>query len=161
MTQQTAVSRLPPRPGPRVMRWRGRAGGLLMACASLALPVAAPGLARQEWHWPLPGSVDAGAILCMVPGAVLVAVLAPLAAYRRRDALTMLFFPPAGIRAAWIIGTRLARLPHRDWPVRAADGVPLHGRRAGQLAVAVACCRRWLRSRRRGAGRLEQRTEGP
>jgi len=53
--------------------------------------------------------------LAQLSGVILIALLAPRVAYRRRDALT-LAFPPAGIRTAWIIGTRLAQLPNRTWP---------------------------------------------
>lgn len=66
---------------------------------------------------------------------VLTALLAPRVAYRSRDAL-MLLFPPAGIRLAWVIGTRLGQLPHRDWPAR-TDGIPLQGRQAARIAAAV------------------------
>ena len=84
----------------------------------------------------------------MCPGAVLIAVLAPLVSYRRRDALTMLLCPPAGIRMAWIIGTRLGQLPHRDWPTRAAT-IPIPGRPAGWLAIVMNHYTRW-RQRRLG-----------
>ena len=109
-----------------------------------------------EWHWPLPGALDLGAILGLVPGAVLVAVLGPLVSYRRRDALTMLFFPPAGIRIAWIIGTRLGQLPHRNWPAR-TDALPLQGRQAARIAQAVNRYRLW---RQRRAGRAATPANG-
>jgi len=56
-------------------------------------------------------------------------------AYRRRDAL-MLLFPPYGVRFAWVIGTRLGQLPHAGWPAR-TDAFPVHGRHAARIAVAV------------------------
>jgi len=111
-----------------------RIGGLLMAGACVA-PVLIPGLPGLEWNWPLPGSVDLGAILIALPGAALVAVLAPGAAYRRRDALSVIFFPPAGLRIAWIIGTRLAQLPYRTWPAR-QDVIPVHDRHYAWIALA-------------------------
>ena len=56
-----------------------------------------------DWHWF--GSVvfHYGEALSIFPGAVLTTLLAPRVAYRRRDALALLF-PPGGIRIAWIIG---------------------------------------------------------
>lgn len=93
-----------------------------MVGACLA-PLLIPGLPGLQWNWPLPGTVELGAILTAVPSAALVALLAPLVSYRRRDALTVIFFPPAGLRVAWIIGTRLAQLPHRNW-VESGDGLP-------------------------------------
>lgn len=83
--------------------------------------------------------------LSLLPGVVLAALLAPLVAYRRRDALT-LFFPPRGIRVAWIIGVRLGQLPHRDWPTR-ADGIPLQDRHAARIAAAVNNYRLWRQRR--------------
>jgi hypothetical protein len=66
-----------------------------------------PQLHELQGHWFLPGTFGYGEVLSTLPGAVLVGMLAPLVSYRRRDALTMLLFPPVGIRMAWIIGTRL------------------------------------------------------
>lgn len=88
-----------------------------------------------DWHWS--GSVvfHYGEPLSLLPGVVLTAWLAPRVAYRRRDALALLF-PPGGIRVAWIIGTRLGQLPHRDWPNR-TDGIELQGRHAARIAAAV------------------------
>lgn len=124
-----------------------------MIGACFALWLAVPPF---EWHWPLPGSLDLGAILGQLPGAVLVALLAPFVSYRRRDALTMLFFPPAGIRIAWIIGTRLGQLPERDWPTR-KDTLPVQGRQAARIAIAVNRYRLW---RQKSAERAAtQRTE--
>jgi hypothetical protein len=108
----------------------------------------------MQWHWF--GSVwfMYGVPLSLMPGAVLVGLLAPLVAYRRRDALT-LFFPLGGIWVAWIIGTRLGQLPYRTWSAR-ADDIPLHGRPATRFAVAVRSYRLW---RERRAERQRQRTE--
>jgi uncharacterized membrane protein len=98
-----------------------------------------------DWHWF--GSVvfHYGEALSMLPGAVLTALLAPRVAYRRRDALALLF-PPGGIRVAWIIGARLGQLPHRDWPVR-TDGIELQGRQATRIAVAANRYRLWRQIR--------------
>ena len=99
------------------------------------VPWLAAKLFPLDWRWP--GSVvfHYGELLSVLPGVVLTALLAQRVAYRRRDAL-MLLFPPAGIRLAWIIGTRLGQLPHRDWPAR-TDGIPLQGRQAARIAAAV------------------------
>jgi hypothetical protein len=113
-----------------------------MVGAAYGLPVALPQVSQLEWHWF--GSVwfVYGEPLSLLPGVNLVALLAPMVAYRRRDALTMLF-PLRGVRVAWIIGTRLSQLPHRDWPARADHMIPRQGRRAAQLPVAVNNYRRW------------------
>ena len=122
-----------------------RIGGALMVGACLA-PVLIPGLPGLEWNWPLPGPVQLGVILAALPGAALVALLAPLVSYRRRDALTVLFFFPAGLRIAWIIGTRLAQLPYRNWPAR-EDAIPLHGRHYAWIALAGKRYSGWRQSR--------------
>ncbi len=99
------------------------------------LPWLAAKLFPLGWRWHS-FSIPYGEDLGVLPGLVLTALLAPRVAYRRRDALTMLLLPPGGIRFAWIIGTRLGQLPHRDWPER-TDGIPLQGRLAAQIAVAA------------------------
>ena len=86
-----------------------------------------------------------GELLSVLPGMILITLVAPRVAYRRRDAL-MLLFPPAGIRLAWIIGARLGRLPHRDWPPR-TDGIPWQGRQATRIVVAVNRYRSWRQRR--------------
>ena len=101
-----------------------------------------------DWHWFGPVVFHYGEPLSLLPGVILTAVLAPRVAYRRRDALTLLFFPPAGIRAAWIIGTRLGQLPHRDWPER-TNGIEFQGRQAARIAAAANKYRLW-RQRRTG-----------
>ncbi len=115
-------------------------GGMFMTCA-VYLPWLAVKLFPLDWRWP--GSVvfHYGELLSVLPGVVLIALLAPRVDYRRRDAM-MLLFPPGGIRLAWITGTRLGQLPHRDWPAR-ADGIPVQGRRAVQIATAVNRYRSW------------------
>ena len=122
-----------------------RGGGTLMVGACLA-PILIPGLPGLEWNWPLPGTVGLGAILTVLPGAALVALLAPRVSCRRRDALTVIFFPPAGLRIAWIIGTRLAQLPYRTWP--AQEGiVPLQDRRYAWIALAGNRYNLWRQGR--------------
>jgi hypothetical protein len=113
------------------------------------VPLLAAKLYPLDWHWF--GSVvfDYGELLSLLPGVVLTALLAPRVAYRRRDALTLLF-PPGGIRLAWITGTRLGQLPHRDWPAR-TDGIPLQGRQAARIAAAVNSYRNWRQRRARQA----------
>jgi hypothetical protein len=125
---------------------RRRVGGALMVGVTYGPMVFVPASSHEHgWHWF--GSVyfEYGDVLCLLPGIALMALFGPVVAYRRRDALT-LFFPPRGIRVAWIIGTRLAQLPHRDWPVR-TDGVELQGRQAARLAVAVSNYRLWRQGR--------------
>lgn len=113
-----------------------------MVGAAYGLPVALPQLYDLKWHWFGGVWFLFGEPLSFLPGVVLVALLAPRVAYRRRDALTMLF-PLRGIGLAWIIGTRLSQLPQRDWPALADGMIPLQGRRAVRLAVAVNRYRRW------------------
>ena len=125
----------PPSPAPRARSWRRRAGGTLMAGVVYVPWLLATRLFALDWRWP--GSVDFnyGALVSVLPGVVLIALLAPRVAYRRRDAL-MLFLPPWGFRVAWVIGTRLGQLPHRDWPER-TEVFPVHGRYTARIAVAV------------------------
>jgi len=87
-----------------------------MVAACFGFPVAVPQISDASWHWF--GSVwfDYGIPLGLLPGVVAVGLLAPLVSYRRRDALTVLLVPFVGIRTAWVIGTRLGQLPHRNWP---------------------------------------------
>jgi hypothetical protein len=47
----------------------------------------------------------------------LVALLAPLVSYRRRD-VGLVLVPLWNLVVVWTIGSRIARLPHRDWPLR-------------------------------------------
>jgi hypothetical protein len=98
-----------------------------------------------EWRWPGGFSFDYGGLLSVLPGMIIIALLAPQVAYRRRDAL-LLLLPPWGLRVAWIIGTRLVQLPQRDWPER-TDVFPVHGRRAGRIAVAATRYRNWRQKR--------------
>lgn len=104
-----------------------------------------PRFHELDWHWFGSAYFQYGDILCLFPGVVLTALLAPRVAYRRRDALALLF-PPGGIRVAWIVGTRLGQLPHRDWPAR-TDGIELQGRQATRIAAAVYGYRLWRQRR--------------
>jgi hypothetical protein len=79
-----------------------------------------------------------------------------LAPDRRRDALTVLFFFPGGLRIAWIIGTRLAQLPYRTWPAR-EEVIPLHGR--GYAWIALAGNRYHLWRERRAERAASRATE--
>ena len=121
-----------------------------MVVAAYGLPVAIPQLPALQWHWFGSVSFIYGEPLSLIPGVVIAALLAPLVAYRRRDALT-LFFPPAGIRMAWIIGTRAGQLTHRNWPSR-TGGMPLQGRQAARIDAAAGSYRLW-RERRTGEAR--------
>jgi hypothetical protein len=118
--------------------------------AACCVPVPIPGLLGLEWNRPLPGSVDLGAILLTLPGAALVAWLGPRVSYRRRDALTVIFFPPAGLRIAWIIGTRLAQLPYRTWEEQESI-IPVHGRHYAWIALAGNRYNHWRRRRTKRA----------
>ena len=122
------------------------AGTLVAGACYVPILILIPGLPELQWNWPLPGSVQLGAILASLPGAALVALLAPLVSYRRRDALTVIFFPPAGLRIAWIIGTRLGQLPHRNWPTR-EDVMPVQGRHYAWIAIAGNRYRLWREKR--------------
>jgi hypothetical protein len=82
---------------------------------------------------------------------ILIALLAPLVSYRRRDALTMLV-PPSGIRVAWRAGTRLAQLPRRDWPAL-SDEIMLSGRWRGGSRL------RWESTRPGGCRASNQQTK--
>jgi hypothetical protein len=107
------------------------------------VPLLAAKLYPLDWY--LTGSISLpyGELLSLLPGVVITALFAPRVDYRRRDALTLFYFPPVGIRFAWIVGTRLAQLPQRDWPARTDDGIPLQGRRAVRIVVAVNRYRNW------------------
>jgi hypothetical protein len=100
-----------------------------------------------DWRWPGSAVLNYGELLSVLPGVVLIAWLAPRVAYRRRDAL-LLLLPPWGFRITWVIGARLAQLPHRDWPER-TDVFPVHGRYTARIAVAA---NRYASRRQRRAG---------
>lgn len=133
-------------PLPRHRIWRRRVAGTLMVGAVYGPVVALPdNFYKLDWHWWGSFHIRYGDPLSLLPGVVLTALLAPRVACRRRDALTLLF-PPRGIRVAWIIGTRLGQLPHRDWPAR-TDGIELQGRQAARIGAAVNYYRLWRQRR--------------
>ena len=120
------------------------------------LPWLAARIFPLDWQWA--GGhfgIHYGELLSVLPGVVLTPLLAPRVAYRRRDALTLLLFPPAGIRLGWIVGTRMGQLPHRDWPER-TDVLPLQGRQAARIAVTANRYRNWRQRRVGQAGTLPQ-----
>jgi len=120
-------------------------------------PLVAARFYPLDWRWPGGIYFHYGELLGVLPGVVLTALLAPRVAYRRRDALALLF-PPGGIRIAWIVGTRLGQLPHRDWPAR-TDGIELQGRQATRIAAAVNRYRLWRHRRiEQGAAALPRRS---
>jgi hypothetical protein len=132
-------------PALRGPSWRRRVSGTLAGIV-VYLPWLAAKLFPLVWRWPGGHfSLDYGQLLAVLPGAVLIALSAPRVAYRRRDAL-LLLLPPWGLRVAWVIGTRLGRLPDRDWPER-ADTFPVHGRQAARIAAAAHRYRNWRHRR--------------
>jgi hypothetical protein len=58
-----------------------------------------------------------GGLLAVLPSVLLIALLAPLVSYRRRDVL-LLLVPLWNLVTVWTIGSRISRLPYRDWPQR-------------------------------------------
>jgi hypothetical protein len=125
--------------------WRRRVGGIIMVGAAYGPTVVVPAsFGALDWHW-LGGVFHFGGALAALPGLLLVAVFAPEVAFRRRDALTLLF-PLRGVWVAWMIGARLAQLPHRDWPVR-TEGVELPGRQMARIVTAVNGYRLWRQRR--------------
>lgn len=124
---------------------------VLVTCSEVLNPYA------TEWTWHVVGSVhfDYGWPLSLAPGVAVLAVLAPRAGYRRRDALTAFALLP-GIRLAWIVGTRLSQLPYRDWTPR-ADAIPFPTRweRRATLLGAAVHRRQRRRSARRPGARVE------
>jgi hypothetical protein len=58
-----------------------------------------------------------GGPLAVLPSVLLIALLAPLVSYRRRDVL-LLLVPLWNLVVLWTIGSRISRLPYRDWPLR-------------------------------------------
>lgn len=68
----------------------------------------------RELAW---GHFVYGGLLAVVPSVLLIALLAPLASYRRRDVL-LLLVPLWNLVMVWTIGSRISRLPYRDWALR-------------------------------------------
>lgn len=63
------------------------------------------------------GHLVYGGLLAVLPSVLLIALLAPLVSYRRRDVL-LLLVPLWNLAMIWTIGSRISRLSHRDWPLR-------------------------------------------
>jgi hypothetical protein len=63
------------------------------------------------------GQFAYGGPLAVLQSVLLIALLAPLVSYRRRDVLILLV-PLWNLVMVWTIGSRLSRLPCRDWPLR-------------------------------------------
>jgi len=63
------------------------------------------------------GHLVYGGLLAALPSVLLIALLAPLVSYRRRDVL-LLLVPLWNLVMIWTIGSRISRLPYRDWPLR-------------------------------------------
>jgi hypothetical protein len=61
------------------------------------------------------GHFDYGGLLAVLPSVLLIALLAPLASYRRRDVLFLLV-PLWNLVVVWTIGARIARLPYATGP---------------------------------------------
>jgi hypothetical protein len=59
------------------------------------------------------GNFVYGAPLAVLPSMLLIALLAPLVSYRRRDVL-LLLVPLWNLVVLWTIGSRISRLPCRD-----------------------------------------------
>jgi hypothetical protein len=112
----TFVSQVPPAPR-RAGDGRRLIGGLLAVGVVYGPLVLSP---YNSLTW---GILNYGPLLSLLPGMVLVAVLAPRVSYRRRD----LFLVPLGwwgAAAVWRMGARLASLPDRWWPPRPGEAPP-------------------------------------
>jgi hypothetical protein len=121
----------------------------------VCVPWLAAKLFPLDWRWPGTVTFHYGELLSVLPGVVLTALLALRVAYRRRDALMLVFLPPWGIRIAWVIGTRLGQLPHRGWPER-TDVFPVHGRHTARIVAAADSYRSWRQRRARVASLTQQ-----
>jgi hypothetical protein len=65
-----------------------------------------------------------GGVLAVAPSFLLIVLLAPLVSYRRRDVLLALV-PIWNVVTIWTIGSRISRLPYRDWPLRPDEIEPV------------------------------------
>jgi hypothetical protein len=101
--------------GPSQIRGRKRVwqfvGGATLTFVSFAMIADSP---FRQLAW---GQFVYGGVLAVVPSALLIALLAPLVSYRRRDVL-LLLVPLWNVVMIWTIGSRVATLPQRDWPLR-------------------------------------------
>jgi hypothetical protein len=86
-------------------------GGATVTFAFYTLAMGSP-LRHLAWD-----NFAYGGVLAGVPSVLLIALLAPLVSYRRRDVL-LLLVPIWGLVVMWTIGSRIAMLPLRDWPLR-------------------------------------------
>lgn len=86
-------------------------GGATVTFAFYTLAVGSP---FRHLAW---GHFAYGRALAGVPSVLLIALLAPLVSYRRRDVL-LLLVPIWGLVVMWTTGSRIAMLPYRDWPLR-------------------------------------------
>ncbi len=109
-------------PKSRRKRWSW-VGGLTLIIVEEQLTVAA-----YPYHVTI-FSNDYGTTLASLPILFLVGLLAPLVSYRRRDAL-LVIVPIYNLVLLWRIGSRLARLPDRDWPQRPDEIARPHNTRA-------------------------------
>lgn len=98
-------------------------GGLTLIIVQFQLTVAA-----YLYHVTIFGD-DYGTTLASLPILFLAGLLAPLVSYRRRDAL-LVMVPIFNLILLWRIGSRLARLPDRDWPQR-PDEIVAHAEQPG------------------------------
>ena len=82
-------------------------GGATLTFVSFAMIADSP-FRQAAW-----GHFVYGGVLAVVPSALLIALLAPLVSYRRRDVL-LLLVPLWNVVMIWTIGSRIATLPQRD-----------------------------------------------
>lgn len=120
-------------PVERRTSWRGWYGGVAMLVVCLApfglLFVRRPGglIVHLGPHF----TFDVGQLIAALPSVAVVAVVAPLVGYRRRDALLMTI-PAANVYVAWIVGARAVQLQPGDTPQRWAGS-----REAARVAVVL------------------------
>jgi len=93
------------------MRYWPWLAALVMIFVTFAASFGSPlyGLAWHGYHYGQP--------LSIVPSVLLIALLAPLVSYRRRDGLFLLV-PVWNLVVVGRIGYRLSKLSQRDWPQR-------------------------------------------
>jgi hypothetical protein len=66
--------------------------------------------------------VVGGSEVGLVIGGLLFLPFLPMVSYRRRDWLFISFVPIWGLVVAARVGSRLANLPYKDWPLRPGEG---------------------------------------
>ncbi|HZC51546.1 MAG TPA: hypothetical protein VE441_03490 [Mycobacterium sp.] len=110
--------------------------GLVLPAVVYAPPVAIallPSRYELRWQWSSGGHVDFSVLLAFLPGIALVALVAPLVLYRRRDALLVPLWP-------WSVpGVEVRRPAVCAVAVRPSPATQGHGRHhaAGQSVVAT------------------------